>query len=114
MFNIFINDISYFVSDSDLYNYADDNTLSCWATNVQTVVQTFKKDGTSLIKGCYDNQMKANPDKFQAIAISIKSKHNTINLYLDGNTSTCDENVKLKGVTWSGIPFFPPYILKNI
>jgi hypothetical protein len=28
LFNIFINDIFYFISDSSLYNYADDNTLS--------------------------------------------------------------------------------------
>jgi hypothetical protein len=28
LFNIFINDIFYFISDSSLYNYPDDNTLS--------------------------------------------------------------------------------------
>ena len=29
LFNIFINDIFFFVKNCDLYNYADDNTLSC-------------------------------------------------------------------------------------
>lgn len=29
MFNIFINDIFDYVHKCDLYNYADDNTLSC-------------------------------------------------------------------------------------
>ena len=28
LFNIFLNDIFYFIKNSDLYNYADDNTLS--------------------------------------------------------------------------------------
>jgi hypothetical protein len=28
LFKIFINDIFYFIQDSSLYNYADDNTLS--------------------------------------------------------------------------------------
>ena len=28
LFNVFINDIFHFISDSSLYNYADDNTLS--------------------------------------------------------------------------------------
>jgi hypothetical protein len=29
LFKIFINDIFYFIQESSLYNYADDNTLSC-------------------------------------------------------------------------------------
>ena len=29
LFNIFPNDIFYFIKDSSLYNYADDNTV-CW------------------------------------------------------------------------------------
>jgi hypothetical protein len=28
LFNVFINDIFYFIKHCDLYNYADDNTLS--------------------------------------------------------------------------------------
>jgi hypothetical protein len=28
LFKIFLNDIFYFIKNSDLYNYADDNTLS--------------------------------------------------------------------------------------
>ena len=28
LFNVFINDIFYFIEHCDLYNYADDNTLS--------------------------------------------------------------------------------------
>jgi hypothetical protein len=28
LFKIFINDIFYFIQESSLYNYADDNTLS--------------------------------------------------------------------------------------
>ena len=30
LFNIFINDIFYFIEHGTLYNYADDNTVSCW------------------------------------------------------------------------------------
>ena len=31
LFNMFINDIFYFISDSSLYNYADDNTYQILA-----------------------------------------------------------------------------------
>ena len=44
IFNIFIYDIFYFLAKSSLYNYADD-----------------------------DNQIQANPGKFQAIAVGQKS-----------------------------------------
>ena len=43
--------------------------------------------------------MKANLEKFQAIVIGTKT--NSHNLYFDlkGNKITCEENVKLLGVT---------------
>ena len=29
LFNIFINDLFYFINSSDLHNFADDNTMQC-------------------------------------------------------------------------------------
>ena len=44
--------------------------------------------------------MKANPDKFQAIAIEKKTpKSQNISFNLSGNKIVCEENVKLLGVT---------------
>ncbi|XP_071123309.1 uncharacterized protein [Mytilus edulis] len=43
--------------------------------------------------------MKANPDKFQAIAVGNKSKSGNIKFNLDGNEILCDTEVKLLGVT---------------
>jgi retron-type reverse transcriptase len=41
LFNIFINDIFYFIQDSSLYNYADDNTLSYEGVVVRLFLQIF-------------------------------------------------------------------------
>ena len=38
LFSIFINDIFYFISDSSLYNYADDNTLSYSGYNLDKII----------------------------------------------------------------------------
>jgi hypothetical protein len=43
--------------------------------------------------------MKANPDKFQAIAIGKKSMDKNIVLDLAGNKIKCEKEVKLLGVT---------------
>jgi hypothetical protein len=38
LFNIFINDIFYFIQESSLYNYADDNTLSYEGHNLDQLI----------------------------------------------------------------------------
>ena len=74
---VFINDIFHFVQDSTIYNYADDNTLSYSDTNLNTVVKTLENDSINLIDWFSKNLMKANSDKFQAIAIVPETnKHN--------------------------------------
>jgi len=99
MFNIFINDIFDYVHKCDLYNYADDNTLSCSDANIYNVIESLESDSQSLINWFSDNHMQANPDKFQAMAIGKKTKDQNINFNLNGSTISCDESVKLLGVT---------------
>ena len=38
LFNIFINDLFLFVVDSDIYNFADDNTLSVSDNSVERII----------------------------------------------------------------------------
>ena len=99
LFNVFINDIFHFVQDSTIYNYADDNTLSYSDTNINTVVKTLENDSINLIDWFSKNLMKANPDKFQAIAIGPKTNKHNLSFDLKGTKITCEENVKLLGIT---------------
>ena len=99
LFNIFINDIFLFVKDCDLYNYADDNTLSKSGTSLANVINSLEEDSESLISWFSSNKMQANPEKFQAIAIGNKTHKENITFNLDGNNIKCDDEVKLLGVT---------------
>jgi hypothetical protein len=94
LFNVFITDIFHFVQDSSIYNYADDNTLSYSDTNINTVAESI-----NLIDWFSKNLMKANPDKFQAIAIGPNTNRHNFSFDLKGNKNTCEENVKLLGIT---------------
>jgi hypothetical protein len=49
LFNVFINDIFHFISDSSLYNYADDNTLSFCNPDFDAPISTLETDSNQLI-----------------------------------------------------------------
>ena len=49
LFNIFINDIFYFIQESSLYNYTDDNTLSYEGHNLDQLITVLERDSLTLI-----------------------------------------------------------------
>jgi hypothetical protein len=99
LFNVFISDIFLFVKDSTIHNYADDNTVSNCNNDIDVVTKTLENDSMELINWFSLNLMKANPDKFQAIAIGKKTKSQNLSFHLNGNKIVCEDNVKLLGVT---------------
>ena len=82
LFNVFINDIFYFVEKCTLYNYADDNTLSLHTTDFDLLLEGLQHDSKILIDWFSFNCMQANPDKFQAIAVGQRTskKHATFEI----------------------------------
>jgi hypothetical protein len=74
-------------------------TLAHADDNIDKVVEHLEKDSLALIEWFSCNQMKANPDKFQALAIGKKSMDKNIVLDLAGNKIKCEKEVKLLGVT---------------
>ncbi len=49
LFNIFMNDMFYFVDLCDLANYADDNTLSGIPRTIEVVLAALKQDTENAI-----------------------------------------------------------------
>jgi hypothetical protein len=78
------------------YNYADDNTLAHADDNIDKVVEHLEKDSLALIEWFSCNQMKANPDKFQALAIGKKSMDKNIAFDLAGYKIKFEKEVKLQ------------------
>jgi hypothetical protein len=112
LFNIFFNDIFNFVEESILYNYADNNTLSYSERELNKVVDVLEKESLNLIRWFSHNQMKANPNQFQAIAIGSKTSNESISFNLDGNKIDCEKEVKLMGVTKKSDSINPPFLWK--
>ena len=79
-----------FINKCTLYNYADDNSLSCAATTVQEVISSLQFDGSRVIQWFTDNGMQANPSKFQFMIISPDDDC-AQRLVLNGNTVLVSE-----------------------
>ena len=56
LFNLFIN-ITLFFNESDLYNYADDNTISTFANTIKELIETLQSESEIAIKWFNDNEM---------------------------------------------------------
>ena len=54
---------------SDLFNFADDNTISTTADNIDRPLLTLKHELEIAVKWFTENQRVVNPDKFQAMIL---------------------------------------------
>ena len=91
IFHIFINDIFYFITHSKIYNYADGNSLVLAQGSQHPEKKTLEKDGLTLIDWFDSNQTQANPDKFQVVAVGVKSFEQVKYLTLAGVDIPCEE-----------------------
>ena len=59
LFNIFINDILYFLKNGTLYNFADDNTVSFSIPEFDELIQVLQSESQILLDWFQDNCMQA-------------------------------------------------------
>ena len=83
IFNIFLNDIFYFVSNGDLYNYADDNCISVSHTDISVLSSRLENETQAMAKWFADNSMKANADKFQGIVLPGSRNHKDVQVSVE-------------------------------
>ena len=96
LFNIYINDIFYFVDKSDLANYADDTTPHTVEITIDSLLQCLHKDTSVLINWFKDNYLQMNPDKCKLI---ISNRDKGLSLIIDNDLIECSKSVKPLGVT---------------
>ena len=95
LFNIFINDIFFFVKQTKITNYADDNTPYRCDYDITSTINCLENETNILMKWFTDNCMKANAEKCHLI-VTKTDANITINLENEIITNTTEE--KLLGV----------------
>ena len=83
LFNVFLNDIFFFINQGVIYNYADDNTLSFIHANTDVLKRVLEEESCNLIDWFFINFMKANPTKFQAICIGKRAHDDITSFKID-------------------------------
>ena len=74
LFNIFINDLLLWISNSELLNFADDNIISVAENTIEELLSILEKESQAAIDWFVSNKMIENPDKFQAIVVKRNNK----------------------------------------
>ena len=60
IFNIFINDLFYFIVNSELHNYADDNTISVFSNSIPHLIEILEKETNIAISWLTKNKILKN------------------------------------------------------
>jgi hypothetical protein len=97
LFNIFINDLFYFIKTATLTNYADDNTLS-YGHKSENLIRKILIEETNICLNWFKiNCMAANPGKFQVMFLGKAGI--SLDLEINGFSITPEKSVKLLGIT---------------
>ena len=82
LFNLFLNDLFYFVNENDLCNVADNNTIHKCASSLKEVVKMLVQDTNIILTWFKHNSLVANPERFQMLFPSTKNTNIELNLGL--------------------------------
>jgi hypothetical protein len=108
LFNVFINDIFFFVKTCQIYNYADDNLLACTSNSVENLKICLEQDISNLLVWFNHNGMKANPDKFQLI--SFGKNNNLSSICVNDIVINSQSTIKYLGVYVDRDLSFSPHV----
>ena len=72
LFNIFLNDIFYFIENSKIANYADDNTEYTTNETLEGLLQTLEGETSILLKWFQDNEMKSNEHRCHLFVVNTE------------------------------------------
>ena len=67
LFNCFSKDLFYVIENANAHNFADDNTLTAFANNIQNLIHLLESESSAAIKWFRDNKIILNLGKFQVI-----------------------------------------------
>ena len=94
LFNIFINDMFYFINETKIANYADDNTTYLTKDNVDELLQVLQIETSEVLKWFRINEMIPNDDKCHLLV----AKNSNVSVILGNETIEASNSVELLGI----------------
>ena len=97
--NCFFNDLFYFIDKASVHNFADDNSLSVFESNIKNLKLILEPESKTAISCFQSNKMIVNPGKFQGIIIDEKKQNHTAEyISIDQKNIKTLSSIKLLGV----------------
>ena len=98
LFNLFLNDLLATLKMSELYNFADDNTISTASKNMSNLIQILEKESETAVDWFNQKKIIVNPEKFQAMLLQKRNENNQSCLKINNQTIKITHCVKLLGI----------------
>ena len=100
LFNVFINDIFYFLNKANIANFADDNTPYCIERDIMTLLVNLEADTFSVLNWFRINEMKPNQGKCHLMVAEVDHRNYDSKsfIFLEGAFLESEEQVRLLGV----------------
>ena len=95
LFNIFINEMFFFIKYANIANYADDNTVNAVKDNIEDLLKTLEDETCQILDWFRINEMKPNDDKCHLLICN----HDQGSVTLGHEKIEATNSVKLLGVT---------------
>ena len=93
-----MNDLFFFVKESELANFANDNTIYLGSKDLTELLEIFRKECETAINLFKTDNMIVNSDKFQSMIVSSKKDQSKSVLNINGVEFTMESSVKLLGI----------------
>ena len=99
LFSIFINDLIFFIQETEVCNFADDSTIYSCSLNYKAAAHKLSNDTYIVLNWFKVNSMVANPGKFQIKFLGSKIDNSKITCAIENKQIKCKREVKLLGIT---------------
>ena len=99
LFNLFINDLMFFIQETEVCNFADDTTIYSCSSNYEEATQKLSADTHLVLNWFRINSMVANPSKFQIMFLGSNIDNNEITFMVEDKKVRSKTEVKLLGIT---------------
>ena len=98
IFNIFMNDLFYFVKRGHLFNYADNNSVSVNSKELNIVSQLLQSEAEVTVRWFCSNAMEANPSKFQGILFKGNKQASDFKISVGGHNIEFSKSMTTLGI----------------
>lgn len=96
LFNLFINDLFLFVEESEICNYADDNTLSVADFEIDHIIDRLQSDINRLQCWLKNNNLLLNVEKCQLLIMEPPGKSRDLDLSVNISNKMIKETTQAK------------------